>query len=104
MPGPRVYTIAEVKELVPRLITTFEKVEAIKTLRKFPSFRDQVGLKPDSDPLSPIRGWFRSARRTGVTTELLRVFFRPLITQTCVGKVQIFAAVGILEASFLNAK
>src|ERR1700710_1967479 len=28
-----------------------QKVEAIKTLRKFPSWRDHVGLKTDSDPL-----------------------------------------------------
>ena len=31
-----------------------QKVEAIKTLRKFPSFRDEVGLKPDSDPLERL--------------------------------------------------
>ena len=31
-----------------------QKVEAIKTLRKFPGFRDQVGLKPDSDPLERL--------------------------------------------------
>jgi hypothetical protein len=31
-----------------------QKVEAIKTLRKFPEFRDQVGLKPDSDPLKRL--------------------------------------------------
>src|SRR3954470_4604513 len=31
-----------------------QKVEAIKTLRKFPEFRDKVGLKPDSDPLKRL--------------------------------------------------
>src|SRR5689334_10884650 len=31
-----------------------QKVEAIKTLRKFPSFRDDVGLKPESDPLKRL--------------------------------------------------
>jgi hypothetical protein len=31
-----------------------QKVEAIKTLRKFPEFRDEVGLKPDSDPLKRL--------------------------------------------------
>jgi len=31
-----------------------QKVEAIKTLRKFPTFRDEVGLKPDSDPLKRL--------------------------------------------------
>src|ERR1700754_2960318 len=39
MPGPRVYTIAEVKELVPRLITTFEKVEAIKKKLRMANIR-----------------------------------------------------------------
>jgi hypothetical protein len=31
-----------------------QKVEAIKTLRKFPTFRDEIGLKPDSDPLERL--------------------------------------------------
>jgi hypothetical protein len=37
-----------------------QKVEAIKTLRKFPGFRDKVGLKPDSDPLERL---FREAKK-----------------------------------------
>ena len=48
-----------------------QKVEAIKTLRKFPSFRDQVGLKPDSDPLEAAlrRGpEGRRAARTSTTS------------------------------------
>jgi hypothetical protein len=31
-----------------------QKIEAIKTLRKFPGFRDQVGLKPESDVIKAI--------------------------------------------------
>ena len=31
-----------------------QKVEAIKTLRKFPTFRDKSGLDPDSDPLKRL--------------------------------------------------
>jgi hypothetical protein len=31
-----------------------QKVEAIKTLRKFPTFRDEAGLKPDSDPIKRL--------------------------------------------------
>ena len=31
-----------------------QKVEAIKTLRKFPTFRDKSGLQPDSDPLKRL--------------------------------------------------
>ena len=31
-----------------------QKVEAIKTLRKFPSFRDKSGLTPDSDPIKRL--------------------------------------------------
>jgi len=31
-----------------------QKIEAIKTLRKFPAFRDQVGLKPESDVIKAI--------------------------------------------------
>ncbi len=39
-----------------------QKVEAIKTLRKFPTFRDEVGLKPDSDPLKRL---FDEAQKDG---------------------------------------
>ena len=31
-----------------------QKVEAIKTLRKFPSFREKSGLEPESDPLKRL--------------------------------------------------
>src|SRR5436190_22686434 len=31
-----------------------QKVEAIKTLRKFPTFREKSDLKPDSDPLKRL--------------------------------------------------
>jgi len=44
-----------------------QKVEAIKTLRKFPSFRDQVGLKPDSDPLKRL---FDEAQKDGNCKDL----------------------------------
>ena len=39
-----------------------QKVEAIKTLRKFPTFREETGLKPDSDPLKRI---FDEAQKDG---------------------------------------
>jgi hypothetical protein len=39
-----------------------QKVAAIKTLRKFPQFRDQVGLKTDSDPLERL---FEEAKKQG---------------------------------------
>lgn len=44
-----------------------QKVEAIKTLRKFPEFRDQVGLKPDSDPLKRL---FEEAQKDGTCKDL----------------------------------
>ena len=44
-----------------------QKVEAIKTLRKFPTFRDEVGLKPDSDPLKRI---FEEVQKDGHCTSL----------------------------------
>ena len=31
-----------------------QKVEAIKTLRKFPTFREESGLQPDSDPIKRL--------------------------------------------------
>jgi hypothetical protein len=39
MPGPRVYTIAEVRELVPRLSSTFAKIEAIKKKLRMANIR-----------------------------------------------------------------
>src|ERR1700712_3038552 len=39
-----------------------QKVAAIKTLRKFPEFRDHVRLKTDSDPLERL---FEEARKLG---------------------------------------
>src|SRR3954468_2763133 len=44
-----------------------QKVEAIKTLRKFPSFRDDVGLKPDSDPLQRL---FEEMQKDGTCKSL----------------------------------
>ena len=44
-----------------------QKVEAIKTLRKFPTFRDEVGLKPDSDPLKRI---FEEVQKDGTCKDL----------------------------------
>src|SRR4051812_42330820 len=44
-----------------------QKVEAIKTLRKFPTFRDKVGLKPDSDPLERL---FEEAQKDGTCKSL----------------------------------
>ncbi len=39
MPGPRVYTIAEVRELVPSLSSTFVKIEAIKKKLRMANIR-----------------------------------------------------------------
>ena len=44
-----------------------QKVEAIKTLRKFPTFRDESGLKPDSDPLKRL---FDEVQKDGNCTDL----------------------------------
>src|SRR5689334_24386729 len=44
-----------------------QKVEAIKTLRKFPAFRDKVGLEPDSDPLERL---FEQMQKDGTCQDL----------------------------------
>jgi hypothetical protein len=44
-----------------------QKVEAIKTLRKFPTFREKSGLKPDSDP---VRRLFDEAQKQGECKDL----------------------------------
>ncbi len=44
-----------------------QKLEAIRTLREFPAFRDRVGLEPESDPMRWI---FEKAQDEGTCTEL----------------------------------
>ncbi len=44
-----------------------QKVEAIKTLRKFPTFRDEAGLKPDSDPIKRL---FEEIQKDGTCKNL----------------------------------
>lgn len=44
-----------------------QKLEAIRTLREFPAFRDRVGLTPESDP---VRWIFEKAQDGGTCTEL----------------------------------
>ena len=44
-----------------------QKVEAIKTLRKFPTFREESGLKPESDP---IRRLFEEIQQEGQCEDL----------------------------------